>query len=108
MEILQNKKVAIPVLAVLAILAIAGAWWGISRMPQSGGIRTTNIKGEAALEARASEDNSMLSQLSADELRNIIRERKVSLEAAESYQIENDIMLAKQALERAEAVLKTK
>ncbi len=77
-------------------------------MPQSGGIQTTNVKGEAALKARADEDQEMLNQLSLDDLKTVIAQRKISLQAAESYKIENDIQLAKEALERAEAVLKSK
>ncbi len=108
MEIFSNKKVAIPLVAGLGILAILGAWWGISRLPPSGGIQTTSVKGEAALQAGAAADTELLSQMSIDDLKAAIQSRKMAYEAAMSYKIDGDIKMTKEALERAEAVLKTK
>lgn len=108
MELLKNKKIAIPLIAGLGVLAIGGAFWGISQMPPSGGIQTTAVKGEAAVKAGADADTAALEQMSAEDLKVVVKQRKATLDAAESYKIENDIKIAKESLERAEAVLKTK
>lgn len=108
MEVFQNKKVAIPVGIALFLAAIAAAWWGISRMPQSGGVQTTNIKGEAALAAGAAADTAELEQMSVEQLQAVIKQRKMVVDAATSYNVESEIKMAKDSLERAEAVLRAK
>ncbi len=108
MEALRNKKIAIPLVCVLGLLAIVGAWWGLSRMPQSGGVQTSSVKGDAAIKAGADADTAELEKMSVEELKTVIGQRKAMLSAAISYNIENDVKIAKDSLDRAEAVLKAK
>ena len=108
MQFFENKKIAIPVVSTLGVLAIAATWWGISRLPSSGGIQTTKVTGEAAVKAGADADTATLQEMSVEDLKAVVQQRKATLAAAESYNIENDIKIAKDALQRAEAVLKTK